>query len=43
MKEEEVGRQYRRVMGMDFTSTRNAAEDRTRWKAIVVKSSVVPQ
>ena len=28
---------------MDFTSSARAAEDRTTWKEIVVKSSVVPQ
>ena len=28
---------------MDFASSFRAAEDRTRWKGIVVKSSVVPQ
>ena len=29
--------------GMDYASSARAAEDRTRWKEIVVKSSVVPQ
>ena len=29
--------------GMDFASSTRAAEDRTRWKGIVVKSSAVPQ
>ena len=29
--------------GMDFASSTSAAEDRIRWKGIVVKSSVVPQ
>ena len=28
---------------MDFASSTRIAEDRTRWKGIVVKSSVVPQ
>ena len=28
---------------MDFANSARAAEDRTRWKGIVVKSSVVPQ
>ena len=28
---------------MDFASSTRAAEDRTRWKGIGVKSSVVPQ
>ena len=28
--------------GMDFASSTRAAEDRTRWKRIVVQSSVVP-
>ena len=28
--------------GMDFASSTRAAEDRTRWKGIVVKSSAVP-
>ena len=28
---------------MDFASSTRAAEDRTRWKGVVVKSSVVPQ
>ena len=29
--------------GMDFASSTRAAEDRTWWKEIVVKSSLVPQ
>ena len=29
--------------GMDFASSARAAEDRTRWKGVVLKSSVVPQ
>ena len=29
--------------GMEFDSSTRAAEDMTRWKGIVVKSSVVPQ
>ena len=29
--------------GIDFAGPTRAAEDRTRWKGIVVKSSVVPQ
>ena len=29
--------------GMGFASSTRAAEDRTRWKRVVVKSSVVPQ
>ena len=28
---------------MDFASSTRAAEDRARWKGIVVKLSVVPQ
>ena len=28
---------------MDFARSTKAAEDRTRWKGIVVKLSVVPQ
>ena len=28
--------------GMDFASSTRAAEGRTRWKGIVIKSSVVP-
>ena len=28
---------------MDFASSVRAAEDRTTWKGIVVKSSVVPE
>ena len=28
---------------MDFASSTRAAEDRTRWKGNVVKSSLVPQ
>ena len=28
--------------GMDYASSTRAAEDRTRWKEIVVKSSLVP-
>ena len=28
---------------MDYASSTRAAEDRTRWKEIVVKSSLVPQ
>ena len=31
------------VTGMDFASSTRAAEDRTRCKRLVVKSSVVPQ
>ena len=29
--------------GMDFASLNGAAENRTRWKGIVVNSSVVPR
>ena len=29
--------------GMDFASSARAAEDKTSWKGIVLKSSVVPQ
>ena len=29
--------------GMDFASSTRPAEDRTRWKGVVVKSSVVSQ
>ena len=29
--------------GMDFASSTRAAEDRTKWKRAIVKSSVVPQ
>ena len=29
--------------GMDFANSTRAAENRTRWKGIVAKSSVVPQ
>ena len=29
--------------GMDFASSARAAEDRTRWRGAVAKSSVVPQ
>ena len=29
--------------GMDFARSTRAAEDRTRWKGIVVKSSVMQQ
>ena len=29
--------------GIDFASSTRAAEDRTSWKGIVAKSSVVPQ
>ena len=28
---------------MDFASSTRAAEDRTRWKGVVVTSSMVPQ
>ena len=41
--EEEVGRQYQRVDGMDFASSTRAAENRSRWKGIVANSSVVPR
>ena len=44
------GRQKKRCVdnikewtGMDFACSTRAAEDRTRWKGVVVKSSVVPQ
>ena len=30
-------------IGMDFASSTTAAENRTRWKGIVAKSSVVPR
>ena len=30
-------------IGMDFASSTRTAEDRTRWKGIVVKSSVMSQ
>ena len=33
---------FKEWTGMDFASSTRAAEDRTRWKRIVVKSSVVP-
>ena len=29
--------------GMDFANSTRAAEDGTRWKGIVVKSSMMPQ
>ena len=29
--------------GMDFASSTKATEDKTRWKGVVVKSSVVPK
>ena len=29
--------------GIDFSGSTSAAEERTRWKRVVVKSSVVPQ
>ena len=29
--------------GIDFASSTRTAEDRTRWKGVVVNSSVVPQ
>ena len=41
--EEEVGRQYQRVEGMDFASSTRAAENISRWKGIVANSSVVPR
>ena len=40
--EEEVGRQYQRVEGMDFARSTKTAENRTKWKGIVANSSVVP-
>ena len=48
-KEEEVdggrgGKTIKKWKGMDFASSATrAAEDRTRWKGVVVKSSVVPK
>ena len=49
MKGKRNGRQKKRLednikewTGRDFASSTRAAEDRTRWKGIVVKSSVVP-
>ena len=41
-----MGRQYKNIKelaGVDFASSTRAAEDRSRWKGIVVKSSVVPR
>ena len=45
LTEEELGREdnIKRWTGIDFASSTRAAEDRTRWKGIVAKSSVVPQ
>ena len=34
-------RQPRKIDGQEFSSTSRTAEDRTRWKRILVKSSVV--
>ena len=47
-REEEVhrrrgGENIKVWTGMDFASSTRAAEDWTRWKVIVAKSSVVPQ
>ena len=41
-RREEVGRQYKKSIEMDFASSSRAAEYRTRWRGIVVKSSVAP-
>ena len=38
-----MGRQFKDWTGMAFASSARAAEDRIRWKGIVVKSSMVPQ
>ena len=49
MKEEEVDRRrgddndIKEWTRMDFASSARAAENRTRWKGIVLKSSVVPK
>ena len=44
-RKKKKGRQKKRwkVNIKDFASSTRAAEDRTRWKGIVVKSTVVPQ
>ena len=34
---------FKKWTGMDFASSTRAAKDRTRWKGIVVKASVVSQ
>ena len=41
--EEEVGRQYQRVTGIDFASSTWAAENGIGWKGIVANSSAVPR
>ena len=48
IKEEEVDKKKwedstKEWTGMDFASSTRAAEDRTRWKGVVAKSSMVPQ
>ena len=34
---------FKEWTGIGFASSTGAAEDRTRWKGVVIKSSVVPQ
>ena len=41
--EEEVGNNIKEWTGMDFASSTRAAENRSRWKAIVANLSVVPR
>ena len=40
--EEEVGRQHQEI-GLEFGKSQRAAENREKWRKLVVKSSVVPQ
>ena len=40
MKREDIIKEW---TGMDFASSTLAAENRTRWKGIVVNSSMVPR
>ena len=39
----EVGRQHQGIDRLEFTKSQWAAENREKWKKVVVKSSVVPQ
>ena len=40
--EEEVGRPHQEI-GLEFGKSQRAAENREKWRKLVVKSSVVPQ
>ena len=41
--EEEVGRKYQGMTGLEFVKSQRAVENTEKWRKLVAKSSVVPQ